>query len=1117
MARPPADRLGDRGRRARAGAAAAGHAARPLRRHADRPLRRCGSSRSATEIGQLLIAATLAALTLGGWIQVWQIYALALLQGIGQSIGGPARHALVFQMVGPDDLANAVGLNSSLGTTARVVGPAIGGAIVALRGRRRRVRGQLRRPSSPRSSRCSLIDVSKLHLPLKDHGATLVGGALDALRFVVHNTRAGVAFFGVLVISTFAFNLNVLFPLLAKQTLDGGAGTFGLIAAVLRRGRARRRPGRRRRRGSNSLQVPARRRVLLRRARADPRAADVDRRRLRAAVPDRASVTSQWGATALTAIQLEAPEHLRGRAASLYFWAFLGGAPIGGLFAGWLVVGRRDRARVRRRRHDRRDDRRRGDGAAAPRERPLARERAGAGVADGGRDSGSRSSRRLNESMTSAHARRGSTVVREGAGVSVLRLRRHPHVRERAQAPQLPPLLLRARPCRSPATGCSRSRPRGSLLELTDSAVAVGALALAMLLPTTRARPLRRHGDRPLRRAADDDRLRGALGLIAAAFAVLTLGGWITVWEIYALAVHRRRGRRARRAGAARARLPDGRPEGPAERGRADVEPRHDGARARPRDRRLRRRVRRPGRRVRAQRRELPRRSSAACSRSTRSRLLHARRDSEATVLGGAADSLRFIGNSRRALVAFVAVFALSTSRSTSTCCCRSSPTARCTPAPGLRPDRRGVRSGRAVGAMINATVGRASLRLLLIGAAGFGFFELLLAPQHSLPIVCVLLFLTGITYTLWGTNALSTIQLEAPEHLRGRAAALYFFAFLGGAPLGGLLCGWLTAKGGTRARVRRCRRGRDRHRGWGIVRLRRTAPLRPQPLAQRATASAARATSSSPIPRWVTRRTSGRRAPARARRAPRSSAAAPRPGASGQDDVRLRRRRRRSAARARARGGGPRPAGRRCAERDEARPRRAMPALWIVPPPSRADVERARRRSSRRRPRAARRTARTGPCSGSARPCRPARRAPRAGRRARPRRSGAARRRGGRARRSAAPRRRAPRSRDVGHRAAGARVRVLEAEQRRARAPERASTRRVEPPAIAVDANGTSPRAPRCRRDSLVITCADARRRPTAPASPARAAPRGSPSCTSGRRRPPPCRAAPRRAARAR
>jgi MFS family permease len=64
--------------------------------------------------------------------------------------------------------------------------------------------------------------------------------------------------------------------------------------------------------------------------------------------------------------------------------------------------------------------------------------------------------------------------------------------------------------------------------------------------------------------------------------------------------------------------------------------------------------------------------------------------------------------------------------------------------------------------------------------------------------LVCVLLFATGIFYTLWGTNALSVLQLEAPPHLRGRAASMYFFAFQGGAPIGGLLAGWLTAVGGT-------------------------------------------------------------------------------------------------------------------------------------------------------------------------------------------------------------------------------------------------------------------------------------------------------------------------------
>jgi MFS family permease len=81
----------------------------------------------------------------------------------------------------------------------------------------------------------------------------------------------------------------------------------------------------------------------------------------------------------------------------------------------------------------------------------------------------------------------------------------------------------------------------------------------------------------------------------------------------------------------------------------------------------------------------------------------------------------------------------------------------------------------------------------------GFGFFELVLAPESTLAAVCLLLLATGTCYTLWGTNALSILQLEAPEHLRGRAAGLYFFAFQGGAPLGGLLAGWLVSVGGTR------------------------------------------------------------------------------------------------------------------------------------------------------------------------------------------------------------------------------------------------------------------------------------------------------------------------------
>lgn len=287
-----------------------------------------------TEAGNLALAAAFAVLTLAGVITVWEVYALAVLQGIGLAVGGPARHALVFQMVGEEDLANAIGLNSSLGTAGRVIGPAIGGALVAFAGPG--VAFAVNSGSYLAELLALLaIDSSKLHVAVRDHGASMLGGALDALRYVIHSARAGVAFFGVLVLSTFCFNFNVLLPLVADRTLNAGAQTFGLIAAVFGAGAlcgslaaARR--------GTNSLRyllIGAFGYGVLELAVAPQRSLVV----VCVLLFGTGLFYIQWGSTALTAIQLEAPEHLRGRAASLYFWAFLGGAPLGGLFAGWLV------------------------------------------------------------------------------------------------------------------------------------------------------------------------------------------------------------------------------------------------------------------------------------------------------------------------------------------------------------------------------------------------------------------------------------------------------------------------------------------------------------------------------------------------------------------------------------------------------------------------------------------------------------------------------------------------------------------------------------------------------------------------------------------------------------
>lgn len=106
---------------------------------------------------------------------------------------------------------------------------------------------------------------------------------------------------------------------------------------------------------------------------------------------------------------------------------------------------------------------------------------------------------------------------------------------------------------------------------------------------------------------------------------------------------------------------------------------------------------------------------------------------------------------------------------------------------------------GATVGSLLAATIGRASIRMLLLGAAGFGALELVLAFQDTLAGAMVLLFAIGIFYIQWGSNSLSTLQLHAPPHMRARAVSLYFWGFSGGAPLGGLIAGSLVHAGGTR------------------------------------------------------------------------------------------------------------------------------------------------------------------------------------------------------------------------------------------------------------------------------------------------------------------------------
>ncbi len=106
--------------------------------------------------------------------------------------------------------------------------------------------------------------------------------------------------------------------------------------------------------------------------------------------------------------------------------------------------------------------------------------------------------------------------------------------------------------------------------------------------------------------------------------------------------------------------------------------------------------------------------------------------------------------------------------------------------------------AGALAGALLSATIARASFKLLLLGTAGFGLAELLLAPVQTLVMAAACLFAAGLCFTVWSANANASLQLRVPDAIRGRVLGLYFYAFLGLQPIGGLVSGWLADVGGT-------------------------------------------------------------------------------------------------------------------------------------------------------------------------------------------------------------------------------------------------------------------------------------------------------------------------------
>ena len=286
-----------------------------------------------TQSVQMVFSIALALITLLGHVQLWEVYAIAVLTGTALVFDAPSRQNLTFQMVGRDELPNAIALNSSLFNTARIFGPALAGVLIAAFGA-----GWCFAINSASFlavlSGLLLMRVSELYPLVDRRRPTLWRGTREGLSYARRNRTVLVTLLMMVVFSSICFNFNILLPLLAKDTLAAGPRTFGVVSAAFGAGALA---------GalSAALLSNARWRTMLLGAGGfgicELLLAPVHGVVLASILLFVCGVFfTSYTANSNAAIQLASPDHIRGRVLGLYYYAWNGLAPVGALIVGWF-------------------------------------------------------------------------------------------------------------------------------------------------------------------------------------------------------------------------------------------------------------------------------------------------------------------------------------------------------------------------------------------------------------------------------------------------------------------------------------------------------------------------------------------------------------------------------------------------------------------------------------------------------------------------------------------------------------------------------------------------------------------------------------------------------------
>lgn len=296
-----------------------------------------------TQVAMALPAFLLGFLAITGTVAPWHVYILAFVFGIGTAFDAPVRHSFVVELVGTDDLANAVGLNSASFNTARMIGPAVAGVLIAALGSGPVATGWVIVLNAASYlavlASLSLLDAQKLRPPAPANSGR--GAVREGLRYLRTRPDLQLILATVFFVSTFGMNFQMTSALMATETYGKGAGEYGLLGSIMAIGSV-----------AGALLAARRAKPRLRLVVGSALAFGVveifaglmpDYLTFAVTLPALGFMALTMMTAANASIQMYSAPHMRGRVAAIYLMVAMGGKPLGSPFIGWIgsVMGAR--------------------------------------------------------------------------------------------------------------------------------------------------------------------------------------------------------------------------------------------------------------------------------------------------------------------------------------------------------------------------------------------------------------------------------------------------------------------------------------------------------------------------------------------------------------------------------------------------------------------------------------------------------------------------------------------------------------------------------------------------------------------------------------------------------